>query len=39
MSVGVGAGELLAALVAGRDEPVAAAVRPGRLLAGSSVSG
>jgi D-arginine dehydrogenase len=32
MSVGVGAGELLAELVAGRDRPVAAAVRPGRLL-------
>jgi D-arginine dehydrogenase len=32
MSVGLGAGELLAALVAGRDHPLAAAVDPGRLL-------
>jgi D-arginine dehydrogenase len=32
MSVGVGAGELLADLVAGRDRPVAAAVQPGRLI-------
>jgi len=32
MSVGVGAGELLAALVAGRDHRVAAAVQPGRLV-------
>jgi D-arginine dehydrogenase len=38
MSVGVGAGELLAALVAGRDSPVATAVRPGRLLAPSGTS-
>jgi glycine/D-amino acid oxidase-like deaminating enzyme len=33
MSVGVGAGELLAALVAGREQPLAAAVGPARLLA------
>ena len=32
MSVGVGAGELLAALVAGRDHPLAATVGPSRLL-------
>jgi D-arginine dehydrogenase len=35
MSVGVGAGELLAALVMGREHPVAAAVEPRRLLARS----
>jgi D-arginine dehydrogenase len=38
MSVGVGAGELLAALMAGRDRPQAAAVDPGRLLASSARS-
>ena len=37
MSVGVGAGELLAALVAGRDHPLAPAVAPDRLLARSGV--
>ena len=37
MSVGVGAGELLAELMAGRDHPVAAAVAPGRLLMPSGV--
>jgi D-arginine dehydrogenase len=37
MSVGVGAGELLAALVAGREHPLAALVGPDRLLAPSSV--
>jgi glycine/D-amino acid oxidase-like deaminating enzyme len=39
MSVGVAAGELLAALVAGRDQPLAAAVNPGRLLARSDAPG
>lgn len=33
MSVGVGAGELLASVVAGRDHPLSGAVGPGRLLA------
>jgi hypothetical protein len=33
MSVGVGAGELLASLMAGRDHPLAATVGPARLLA------
>jgi len=36
MSVGVGAGELLAALVAGHDHPLAATVGPARLLARSA---
>ncbi|MGH7332792.1 MAG: FAD-dependent oxidoreductase, partial [Candidatus Rokuibacteriota bacterium] len=38
MSVGVGAGELLAALMAGRDHPLADSVGPARLLARSNVS-
>jgi D-arginine dehydrogenase len=38
MSVGVGAGELLAALMAGRDHPLAPTVGPARLLAPSSAS-
>ena len=38
MSVGVGAGELLAALMAGRDHPLAATVGPARLLARSDRS-
>ena len=37
MSVGVGAGELLAALLVGREHPLAAAVAPARLLAPSGV--
>ncbi len=38
MSLGVGAGELLAALIAGREQPVAAAVGPDRLLTRSAAS-
>ena len=37
MSMGVAAGELLAAIVSGRDHPVAAAVAPDRLLTGSGI--
>jgi D-arginine dehydrogenase len=36
MSMGVGAGELLAALMSGREHPLAAAVKPDRLLTHSS---